>query len=222
MDGPGGKFTGSPAQLALVEKIEGRYKFHTCVCLLSSTVVWARICSSVHKHFEEGQQRNPDKHPSVFDRALYTMIGCKERSAATPSAWENSFENGRVTENKNLILVVDDNTDCRELLVMTLRFLGCPVISAVDGAEALELAIACRPKLIFMDLSMPNMDGCDASRAIHAHAETRGIPIVALSANGNETKQRSNALDAGCIECWVKPFRMELILELLERLFHAA
>jgi len=117
---------------------------------------------------------------------------------------------------------VDDNTDCREILVMTLRILGCPVISAVDGAEALELAIACRPKLIFMDLSMPNMDGYDASRAIHAHADTRGIPIVALSANGNETKQRSKALDAGCIECWVKPFRMELILELLERLFHAA
>ena len=149
------------------------------------------------------------------------MIGCKERSAAAPFAWENSFEIGRVTENNNLILVVDDNTDCREILVMTLRILGCPVISAVDGAEALELAIACRPKLIFMDLSMPNMDGYDASRAIHAHAETRGIPIVALSANGNETT-RSKALDAGCIECWVKPFRMELILELLECLFHAA
>jgi CheY-like chemotaxis protein len=159
----------------------------------------------------------------VFDRTLYTMIGCKERSAATPFAWENSFEIGRITENKNLILVVDDNTDCREILVMTLRILGYPVISAVDGAEALELAIACRPKLIFMDLSMPNMDGYDASRAIHGHAETRGIPIVALSANGNETKQRSKALDAGCIECWVKPFRMELILELLERrLSHAA
>src|SRR5215813_4698042 len=107
-----------------------------------------------------------------------------------------SFEIGRVTENNNLILVVDDNTDCREIFVMTLRILGYPVISAVDGAEALELAIACRPKLIFMDLSMPNMDGYDASRAIHAHAETRGIPIVALSVNGNETKQRSKALES--------------------------
>ena len=135
---------------------------------------------------------------------------------------KNSFEIGRVTANKNLILVVDDNTDCREILVMTLRILGYTVISAVDGTEALELAIACRPKLIFMDLIMPNMDGFDASRAIHAHAETRAIPIVALSANGNETKQRSKALDAGCIEYLVKPFRMESILELLERLFHAA
>jgi len=156
----------------------------------------------------------------VFDRVLYTTIGCKERLAARRlPPWENSFEIGRITENKNLILVVDDNTDCREALVITLRMLGCPVISAVDGAEALELAIACRPQLIFMDLSMPNMDGYDASRAIHAHAETRGIPIVVLSANGNETKVRSKALDAGCIECWVKPFRIELILDLLERLF---
>src|SRR5262245_7442121 len=104
---------------------------------------------------------------------------------------------------------------------MTLRILGCPVISAVDGAEALELAIACRPKLIFMDLSMPNMDAYDASRAIHAHAETPGLPIVALAANGHETA-RSNALAAGSIECWVSPFRMELILQLLECLVHAA
>src|SRR5262245_13571644 len=149
------------------------------------------------------------------------MIGCKQRSAATPSAWENSFEIGRVTENNNLILVVDDNTDCREIFVMTLRILGYPVISAVDGAEALELAIACRPKLIFMDLSMPNMDGYDASRVLHAQAETWGMPIVDLYANGNQTT-RSKSRDAGCIECWVKPFRMELILELLECLFHAA
>ena len=98
---------------------------------------------------------------------------------------------------------------------MTLQMLGVRVISAVDGVEAVESAIACQPSLIFMDLNMPNMDGYDASRAIHSHAETRKIPIIALSANGDEPKNRVKALAAGCVECWAKPFRVEALLDVL-------
>jgi len=118
----------------------------------------------------------------------------------------------------NLVLVVDDDRDCREVLVMTLQLLGVTVIAAADGAEALELAVTWRPKLIFMDLIMPNFDGYDASRAIHSNAETQQIPIVALSANGDQSDHRSKALEAGCIECWSKPFHVDEILALLGRL----
>ena len=120
-----------------------------------------------------------------------------------------------VMQCDNLVLVVDDDRDCREVLVITLQLLGVTVITAVDGAEALEVAVACRPKLIFMDLTMPNFDGYDASRAIHSHAETQGIPIVALSANGDQPRCRSKALEAGCIECWSKPFHVNEILAVL-------
>ena len=117
--------------------------------------------------------------------------------------------------HRNLVLVADDDADCRDALVMTLQLFGVRVISAVDGVEAVELAIACQPSLIFMDLNMPNMDGYDASYAIHSHAETRGIPIIALSANGDEPKKRVKALAAGCVECWVKPFQVEALLDIL-------
>jgi CheY-like chemotaxis protein len=124
-----------------------------------------------------------------------------------------------VMSNNDLILVADDNRDCRELLVLTLRMLGFSVASAADGKEALDLAIARRPALIFMDLMMPNMDGYDATSAIHARAETQGIPIVALSANGDEAKYRSKALEAGCIQCLVKPLFVDVLLGLLESVF---
>jgi CheY-like chemotaxis protein len=123
-----------------------------------------------------------------------------------------------VMESDSLVLVVDDDKDCREVLAMTLQVLGVTVITAVDGAEALELAVACRPKLIFMDLTMPNFDGYEASRAIHSNSETRGIPIVALSTNGDQPTCRSKALEAGCIECWSKPFYVNDILSVLGRL----
>ena len=102
---------------------------------------------------------------------------------------------------------------------MTLQLFGVRVISAVDGVEAVELAIACQPSLIFMDLNMPNMDGYDASQAIHSRAETRRIPIIALSANGDEPRNRFKALDAGCVECWAKPFRVEALLDVLGLIF---
>ena len=117
-----------------------------------------------------------------------------------------------------LVLVVDDDKDCRDVLAITLQLLGANVITARDGAEALELAVTCRPKLIFMDLTMPNFDGFDASRAIHSNTDTRTIPIVALSANGDQPNYRCKALEAGCIECWAKPFRVDEVLALLGRL----
>ena len=121
-------------------------------------------------------------------------------------------------ENNDLVLVVDDDADCRELLKIALRAFRVPVISACDGREAVDLAIASRPALIFMDLNMPEMDGFDATRAIHEHPEAERIPIVAVSADATRI-QKERALDAGCIEFLEKPWELsELVRILRERI----
>jgi len=86
-------------------------------------------------------------------------------------------------DKKALILVVDDNSGCRELLVGILELHGFQVIAAACGREAVDLAIAFQPGLILMDLSMPGMNGYEATQAIHAHPRGRKIPVVAVSAD---------------------------------------
>jgi len=121
-------------------------------------------------------------------------------------------------QNNDLVLVVDDDADCRELLKIALRAFRVPVISASDGREAVDLAIASRPALIFMDLNMPEMDGFDATRAIHTHPEAERIPIVAVSADATKI-QKERALDAGCVEFIEKPWDLsELVRILRERI----
>jgi two-component system, cell cycle response regulator DivK len=118
-------------------------------------------------------------------------------------------------ENNDLVLVVDDNADCRELLRIALRAFRIPVISARDGRQALDLAIASQPALIFMDLNMPEMNGFDATRAIHTHPDGKRIPIVAVSAYDSKI-QKERALDAGCIEFLKKPLELSDLLRILK------
>jgi two-component system, cell cycle response regulator DivK len=118
-------------------------------------------------------------------------------------------------ENNDLVLVVDDNEDCREVLRIALRAFCIPVISACDGCQALDLAIASRPALIFMDLNMPEMNGFDATRAIHGHPDGQRIPIVAVSAHDNKI-QKERALDAGCVEFLKKPWELSDLVRILE------
>ena len=86
-------------------------------------------------------------------------------------------------DKKALILVVDDNAECRELLVWTLETHGFRTISATCGLEAVELAIEFQPRLVLMDLNMPGINGYEATQAIHAHRRGRNIPVVAVSAD---------------------------------------
>src|SRR5215831_13827089 len=86
-------------------------------------------------------------------------------------------------DKKALILVVDDNPGCRELLVGVLELHGFRVIAATCGREAVELASAFQPGLILMDLSMPGMNGFEATQALHAQDPGRKIPVVAVSAD---------------------------------------
>jgi len=82
-----------------------------------------------------------------------------------------------------LILVVDDNSECRKLLEWILELHGFQTISAACGLDAIQLAIEFQPSLILMDISMPDIDGQQAAQAIHTHRRGRKIPIVAVSAD---------------------------------------
>jgi CheY-like chemotaxis protein len=114
---------------------------------------------------------------------------------------------------KALILVVDDNAEYRELLAWILDRYGFETISAKSGREAVELAVKCRPALVLMDLNMPGMDGYEAARAIHADPHTRGIPIVAVSADCADFER--SASKAGFIAVLEKPWKPEALLEIV-------
>ena len=113
------------------------------------------------------------------------------------------------------VLVVDDAPDIREMLNFMLSLKGCRVVEAANGREAVELAPQIRPDLILMDLSMPVLDGYEATRRIHGRRETSAIPIVAVSAFCDPHGQQK-ALEAGCVECVGKPVDFRLLDRLLE------
>lgn len=108
------------------------------------------------------------------------------------------------TEQAPLILVVDDYEDARDMYAEYLRFCGFRVAEARNGNEALERAFALMPDLILMDLSLPGMDGWEATRQLKADERTRNIPVVALTghalAGASEGARR-----AGCDAFVTKP-----------------
>jgi CheY-like chemotaxis protein len=116
---------------------------------------------------------------------------------------------------KALILVVDDNAQYREWLAWIVGRYGFETISAKSGREAVELAIKCRPALVLMDLNMPGMDGYQATRAIHADRHSRGIPVVAVSADCAEYGFDFWAFKAGFIAFLPKPWNPEVLLEVV-------
>ncbi len=114
------------------------------------------------------------------------------------------------------VLVVDDSGDIRELMRMMLQMKNCSVIEAVNGQEAVELAPQVHPRLILMDLSMPVLDGYEATRRIKAQDQTQDIPIVAVSAFC-DMENRHKAVAAGCIECVSKPIDFAVIGDVVNR-----
>jgi CheY-like chemotaxis protein len=108
------------------------------------------------------------------------------------------------TEQGSLILVVDDYEDAREMYAEYLRFCGFRVVEARNGAEALEQAFSHRPDLILMDLSLPGMDGWEATRQLKADERTRRIPVVALTGHALAGASEG-AKKAGCDSFVTKP-----------------
>jgi len=101
------------------------------------------------------------------------------------------------------VLVVEDVDFNRELIVQLLED-KYEVIEAVNGQAGLELAESERPELILMDLSLPVMDGWEATRRLKANADLRAIPVIALTAHAMKG-DKEKALAAGCDDYLVKP-----------------
>lgn len=102
------------------------------------------------------------------------------------------------------ILYVEDNEDNIYMLSRRLKRKGFEIVIAGDGVAGIEAARREKPALILMDLSLPKMDGWEATRQLKADAETSAIPIIALSAHALEG-EREKALDAGCDDFDTKP-----------------
>ena len=108
------------------------------------------------------------------------------------------------THEGPLILVVDDYEDAREMYAEYLRFCGFRVAEARNGNEALEQAFALMPDLILMDLSLPGIDGWEATSQLKADPRTRHIPVVALTGHALAGASES-AKKAGCDSFVTKP-----------------
>lgn len=118
------------------------------------------------------------------------------------------------------ILYVEDNEDNIYVLESRLKRQGYTVVIARDGARGVELALSEQPDVILMDLSLPVLDGWEATRRIKAAEQTRHIPVIALTANAM-TGDRETALAAGCDDFDIKPVVMPRLLEKIRTLFPA-
>ncbi len=106
------------------------------------------------------------------------------------------------------ILVAEDERDIRELIHFTLMFAGHQVTQASNGAEAVELAVQVKPDLIMMDVRMPKMTGYEACRQIKQNEAIKHIPVVFLSAKGQDEEVQTG-LQVGATAYILKPFAPE-------------
>jgi len=119
------------------------------------------------------------------------------------------------------ILLVEDNEMNRDMLSRRLVRGGYEVIIATDGARGVAMATSDRPDLILMDMSLPVIDGWEATRRIKATPELRKTPIIALTAHAMAT-DRDKALEAGCDDFDTKPIELQRLLGKIETLLAAA
>jgi CheY-like chemotaxis protein len=118
------------------------------------------------------------------------------------------------TSAQPLVLVVDDFQDNREMYAEYLAYCGFRVIEAKNGKEAIEQAFAQSPNVIIMDLSLPVMDGWEATRRLKADGRTKSIPVIALTGHALQGHSKG-ALDAGCDAFVAKPcLPDQLVLEI--------
>jgi len=115
------------------------------------------------------------------------------------------------------ILLVEDNEMNRDMLTRRLTRRGFSIDAVSDGGEAVARAAASMPNLVLMDLNLPVLDGLEATRQLKASSDTRGIPVIALSAHAM-SDDRENALAAGCDDFDTKPVDLERLLRKIDAL----
>jgi CheY-like chemotaxis protein len=120
-----------------------------------------------------------------------------------------------------VVLLVDDNEDCRIIYGSTLRHAGYTVRTAADGIQCLESTADLKPDLILMDIGMPRMDGMEALERLRQDPRTTEIPVVAVSARVGKDQQEA-VLSAGFAEVLLKPITPGDILASVQRLLPLA
>lgn len=113
------------------------------------------------------------------------------------------------------ILLVEDNEMNRDMLSRRLTRKGFEVVMALDGAESLDMAAAQAPALILMDMSLPVIDGWEATRRLKADAATAAIPVIGLTAHAM-AEDRDRCLAAGCDDYDTKPVDLARLLEKIQ------
>jgi len=115
------------------------------------------------------------------------------------------------------ILLVEDNELNRDMLSRRLERRGFQVLIAVDGAQGVAMAQSEAPDLVLMDMSLPVVDGWEATRRLKAAPETRAVPIIALTSHAM-VGDRDKAIEAGCDDYDTKPIELPRLLEKINRL----
>jgi CheY-like chemotaxis protein len=112
----------------------------------------------------------------------------------------------------NKILLVEDNEMNRDMLSRRLERKGFEVVIAIDGQAGVDMAASTNPDIILMDLSLPVIDGWEATRRIKADPATQGIPVIALTAHAMKEDEQK-ARDAGCDDYDTKPVNLNRLLD---------
>ena len=115
------------------------------------------------------------------------------------------------------VLLVEDNEMNRDMLSRRLERKGFNVVFALDGQAAVDMAGSERPDVILMDMSLPVMDGWEATRRIKADGELKSIPVIALTAHAM-SGDREKALEVGCEEYDTKPVDFPRLVEKINKL----
>lgn len=118
------------------------------------------------------------------------------------------------------ILIAEDERDIRDLIAFTLRFAGHEVVATTNGQEAVDAARENPPDLVLLDVRMPRMTGYEACRQIKAEPSLQHIPIVFLSAKGQESEVQAG-LNAGAVEYILKPFAPDQLTDRIEYVLEA-
>jgi two-component system, cell cycle response regulator DivK len=119
------------------------------------------------------------------------------------------------------VLLVEDNEMNRDMLSRRLIRRGFQVVFAMDGQQGIDLARSERPDVILMDMSLPIIDGWEASRRLKADDATRSVPVIGLTAHAM-SGDRAKAIEAGCDDYDTKPVELERLIGKIERLLGIA
>jgi two-component system cell cycle response regulator DivK len=115
------------------------------------------------------------------------------------------------------VLLVEDNEMNRDMLSRRLIRRGYEVVFAVDGQQGVDMAHSEKPDIILMDMSLPVMDGWEATRRVKSDGASRGVPVIGLTAHAM-SGDREKAIEAGCDDYDTKPVELDRLIEKIERL----